>query len=124
MMEFEFIKNSLTGEYLIKCEMGHEVLARWLHEEVGADAQKILEVQQLIEQSLAHPTQEIRKVGPEISLVFHNFEVQVYENSTRYDAIDDSGEDFALYDSESTSESGIEDFSSMLQQWDDFIHNR
>ncbi|EDL50678.1 hypothetical protein VSAK1_09863, partial [Vibrio mediterranei AK1] len=36
-MEFEFIKNSFTGEYLVKCEMGQEVIARLLQEEVSTD---------------------------------------------------------------------------------------
>ena len=34
-MEFEFTRNTLMGEYYVKCSMGHEIVGRWLQEEIG-----------------------------------------------------------------------------------------
>ncbi|TDA87186.1 YacL family protein, partial [Halomonas marinisediminis] len=57
-MEFEFIRNTLMGEYYVKCSMGHEIVGRWLQDEVGNDWQKIEQVEQLIVQALTNPQQE------------------------------------------------------------------
>ena len=40
-MEFEFTRNTLMGEYYVKCSMGHEIVGRWLQEEIGKDKQKL-----------------------------------------------------------------------------------
>ncbi len=34
-MDYEFKKNTLDGSYTCSFSMGHEVLGRWLQEEVG-----------------------------------------------------------------------------------------
>ena len=49
MMEFEFIRNTLMGEFYVKPSMGHEVLGRWLEEEIGKDKQKIQQVEAPLE---------------------------------------------------------------------------
>ena len=44
-MEFEFIRNTLMGEYYVKCSMGHEIVGRWLsanHFLGAADSQRRL----------------------------------------------------------------------------------
>ncbi|EFO38617.1 YacL family protein [Escherichia coli] len=44
-MEFEFIRNTLMGEYYVKCSMGHEIVGRWLQEEIGKDPTMIAQVE-------------------------------------------------------------------------------
>ena len=47
-MEFEFIRNTLMGEYYVKSSMGHEIVGRWLQEEIGKDWQKIEQVESML----------------------------------------------------------------------------
>ncbi|SEG71247.1 YacL family protein [Vibrio hangzhouensis] len=123
-MEFEFIKNSFTGEYLVKCEMGQEVIARLLQEEVSTNDRTIMEIKALIARAAQFPANEHKWQGKEISMSILESEVYVYENSLAFDMLMDAEEEFSLYESESCSESGLEDFQSVIEQWERFIHNR
>ncbi|MCW8347985.1 YacL family protein [Vibrio sp. ZSDZ65] len=123
-MEFEFIKNSLTGEYMVRCEMGHEVLARLFQEEISTCDRTIAEIKAQMALASQYPSKEFRWEGKEISLSILESEVHVFENCLNFDVTSDSVEDFELYSSESFSESGLEDFSSVIAQWERFIHNR
>ncbi|MCA0934836.1 YacL family protein [Vibrio alginolyticus] len=121
-MEFEFIRNTLMGEYYVKCSMGHEIVGRWLQEEIGKDPAKIHQVEALIEQSFSSPSQEHSLTGTEISVTIHGDEVLVQENilAHSYDLELDS--EFDFYDSESTASCGIEDFVTLIEQWKDFLN--
>lgn len=122
-MEFEFIKNNFTGEYIVRCEMGHEVIARLLQEEVGKDERTMMAILSLLERAQIQPSQEITWQGKEISFSVLESEVVVYENTIGFDMLNDNSEDFALYESESKSECGLEDFYSVAQQWRRFVFN-
>ncbi|MFA0441195.1 YacL family protein [Vibrio sp. 10N.286.49.B1] len=124
MMEFEFIKNSLTGEYLVRCEMGHEVLARLFQEEISTNDQVITEIKNQLTSAAQYPSKEFRWEGKEISLSILESEVHVFENCLNFDVTNDNVEEFELYSCESFSESGLEDFNSVIEQWARFIHNR
>ncbi|EDK27013.1 hypothetical protein VSWAT3_20145, partial [Vibrionales bacterium SWAT-3] len=47
------------GEYYVKCSMGHEIVGRWLQEEIGKDKQKLDHVMALIEQSRQDLSNEV-----------------------------------------------------------------
>lgn len=121
-MEFEFIRNTLMGEYYVKCSMGHEIVGRWLQEEIGKDPAKTHQVEALIEQSFSSPSQEHSLTGTEISITIHGDEVLVQENilAHSYDLELDS--EFDFYDAESTASCGIEDFVTLIEQWKDFLN--
>ncbi len=121
-MEFEFIRNTLMGEYYVKCSMGHEIVGRWLQEEIGKDPAKIHQVEALIEQAFSSPAQEHSLTGTEISVMIHGDEVLVQENilTHRYELELES--EFDFYDSESTASCGIEDFMTLIEQWKDFLN--
>ncbi len=123
-MEFEFIKNSFTGEYLVKCEMGQEVIARLLQEEISTDDRTIMEIKALLSKAAQFSGNEHKWQGKEISLSILESEVHVYENTLAFETLMESEEEFSLYESESYSECGLEDFVSILEQWERFIHNR
>ena len=120
-MEFEFIRNTLMGEYYVKCSMGHEIVGRWLQEEIGKEPTNIANVEVLIAQALTSPSQEQRLTGAEISVVIHGDEVLVQENvlDHKYDVEIES--EFNFYDAESTASCGIEDFCFLINQWKDFL---
>lgn len=123
-MEFEFVRNTLIGEYYVKCSMGHEIVGRWLQEEIGKDAQKIAQVEQLIDQALAAPQQEHMLLGKEISLSILGDEVTVQENVLLQGEELDADSEYDFYDCESTASCGLEDFSLAIEQWQCFLNNR
>ncbi|ENM5725666.1 YacL family protein [Vibrio mimicus] len=123
-MEFEFIKNTLLGEYAVKCSMEHQIVGRWLQEEIGQDQAKINQVLALIEQAVKSPAQEFLWTGREISLMVQGDEVQVQDNALSYDAEHELESDFFLYDSESVAACGREDFIALLTQWQNFVQGK
>ncbi|MCR9607458.1 YacL family protein [Vibrio diabolicus] len=121
-MEFEFIRNTLMGEYYVKCSMGHEIVGRWLQEEIGKDPMKIAQVEKLIEQSFSAPSQEHNLTGTEISLMIQGDEVLVQENALAHDHDVEMESEFDFYNAESTAICGIEDFMILIERWKDFLN--
>ncbi|MDF2154203.1 YacL family protein [Vibrio sp. CAU 1672] len=121
-MEFEFIRNTLMGEYYVKCSMGHEIVGRWLQEEIGKDPAKIAQVEALIEQSFSLPAEEHSLTGMEITLTLQGDEVLVQENTLGYEYDVEMESEFDFYDAESTASCGIEDFAGLIEQWKDFLN--
>ncbi|AUI86892.1 hypothetical protein BS333_11075 [Vibrio azureus] len=120
-MEFEFIRNTLMGEYYVKCSMGHEIVGRWLQEEIGKEPANIANVEALITQALASPSQEQRLTGAEISIVIHGDEVLIQENVLDHEYGVEMESEFDFYDAESTASCGLEDFCLLIEQWKDFL---
>ncbi|WP_394127866.1 YacL family protein [Vibrio hepatarius] len=120
-MEFEFIRNTLMGEYYVKSSMGHEIVGRWLQEEIGKDWQKIEQVENLLEQVRQAPQLEHTLVGAEISLNAQGDEIIVQENVLGHGQEMDAGSEFDFYDSESTASCGIDDFEDLIEQWKTFL---
>jgi uncharacterized protein YacL (UPF0231 family) len=121
-MEFQFRKNTLSGEYAIKCSMGHEVVGRWLEEEVLNDKALISRLLTAVETMKAGQASELNFQGREISVCLLHDEVIVRENRLEEhdeEALIDS--EFALYTSESTASCGLEDFEELLRSWLAFI---
>ncbi|EGQ9057062.1 MULTISPECIES: YacL family protein [Vibrio] len=121
-MEFEFIRNTLMGEYYVKCSMGHEIVGRWLQEEIGKDPVKIAQVEALIDKAFSLPSQEYTLTGTEISLMIQGDEVLVQENALSHDYDVEMESEFDFYDAESTASCGIEDFVALIEQWKDFLN--
>ncbi|EIV8503476.1 YacL family protein [Vibrio parahaemolyticus] len=121
-MEFEFIRNTLMGEYYVKCSMGHETVGRWLQEEIGKDPAKIAQVEALIDKAFSLPSQEHILTGTEISLMIQGDEVLVQENALSHDYDVEMESEFDFYDAESTASCGIEDFVTLIEQWKDFLN--
>ncbi|TOP35158.1 YacL family protein [Vibrio parahaemolyticus] len=121
-MEFEFIRNTLMGEYYVKCSMGHEIVGRWLQEETGKDPAKIAQVEALIDKAFSLPSQEHTLTGTEISLMIQGDEVLVQENALSHDYDVEMDSEFDFYDAESTASCGIEDFVALIEQWKDFLN--
>lgn len=121
-MEFEFIRNTLMGEYYVKCSMGHEIVGRWLQEEIGKDPMKITQVEKLIEQSFSAPSQEHNLTGTEISLMIQGDEVLVQENALAHDHDVEMESELDFYNAESTASCGIEDFMILIERWKDFLN--
>ncbi|OIQ25255.1 YacL family protein [uncultured Vibrio sp.] len=123
-MEFEFTRNTLMGEYYVKCSMGHEIVGRWLQDEIGKSRESIANVEQLIHQAKVSPSAEHTLLGHEISLMICADEVTVSENVLSHgDTLEEESE-FQYYISESTASCGIDDFEMLIEQWCDFLGYR
>lgn len=124
MMEFEFIRNTLMGEFYVKPSMGHEVLGRWLEEEIGKDKQKIQQVEALLESVIQSPLLEHKYLGCEISLTIQGDEVTVEENILSHGESMPEDSEFDYYNSESKASCGLDDFISVFEQWKAFLQSR
>ena len=120
-MEFEFTRNTLMGEYYVKCSMGHEIVGRWLQEEIGKDKSKIDQVLALVEESRTNFSNELSMVGKEITLSINEDEVTVQENVLGHEYEMEEGSEFDFYNSESLSVFGIDDFELLMERWVDFL---
>lgn len=120
-MEFEFIRNTLMGEYYVKSSMGHEVIGQWLQEEIGKDWSKIEQVEQLIAIAKGAPQQEHSLLGKEVSLTIQGDEVNVQQNALYHSQPLELESEFDFYDSESVANCGIDDFAAVIEQWKAFL---
>ena len=119
-MEYQFTR-SITGEYHIKCSMGHEVVGRWLQEDVGTDRILLAELLAVIEQLKSGERSEYLLRGREISLSMSRDDVIIEENVLSHGDEVDADSEFDFYDSESSSACGLEDFEELLLSWQAFI---
>ena len=124
MMEFEFIRNTLMGKYYVKPSMGHEILGRWLEEEIGKDKQKIQKIEQLLQAVEQSPLLEHRFMGCEISLIIQGDEVVAEENVLGHGEVILEDSELNYYDSESIASCGLDDFVSLLKQWKAFLQQK
>lgn len=120
-MDYEFKKNTLDGSYYCQCSMEHQIIGRWLQEEIGKEYDHITEVDELIASAINKPTQEFSLLGREISLMICGDEVTVQDNALLHHYEQDTDSEFELYDSESTACCGLEDFQQLLTQWRKFV---
>lgn len=121
-MDFVFKKNALDGSYYCQCSMGHEIVGRWLQEEIGHEMARIEQVMALVAQARTAPGGEHRLLGREISLLISADEVIIEDNALALSDSEVVPEEFELYDSESVGCCGLEDFEQLIRQWQAFIH--
>lgn len=121
-MDFVFKKNALDGSYYCQCSMGHEIVGRWLQEEIGHEMARIEQVMALVAQARTAPGGEHRLLGREISLLISADEVIIEDNALALNESEVVPEEFELYDSESVGCCGLEDFEQLIRQWQAFIH--
>ncbi|MDW6003047.1 YacL family protein [Vibrio mangrovi] len=122
-MEFEFRKNILLGEYYASFNMEHAVISRFLEDEMGSDRTMIEQILQLLQSAYQNQLAEQVWHGREISLKILDGEVTVFENTLMHLNHNDFEEEFELYESESIATCGLDDFESVLIQWQQFTRN-
>ncbi len=119
-MDYEFKKNTLTGTYHANFSMGHEAMGRWLIEDVAKDKELIAELYLQIAR-IKNTQDEWIRSGDVMTLIMTDQEVVVQENALFENSEQDFEDDIHLYDDESISVCGLEDFEIMLQSWEAFI---
>ncbi|GEA59705.1 YacL family protein [Vibrio comitans] len=118
-MEFEFKR--VFGKYSVQCSMGHEIIGRWLNEEIGNDMEKISQVLSLVAQAENNLADVFTLPGTEINISIEAGEVTVQENVLLQQYEQEFEPDMDFYDSESSGMCGLEDFSILIHQWQRFL---
>lgn len=81
IMEFEFRKNILLGEYYAAFNMEHAVISRFLEDEINAERTMIEQILQLLQSAYQDDLTEQVWFGREISLKILEGEVTIFENA-------------------------------------------
>ncbi len=101
--------------------MGHEAMGSWFSEELGANQQRIEEIIDIVDQLIHRRIQQRQIEGTEYQLRMGQEDVEVRALSLELDIDEELPEDTNLYDEESFSECGLEDFQQALISWQEFI---
>lgn len=122
-MEFDFKRNRLTGTVMAEFSMDHEVFGRWLTEELGdnlALAKQVLaKIELLMDGELSH----WHLTGGDLTLAADNEQVRIFVSAIDFDEDFDIEDGMNLYDMESESYCGLEDFHHALSQWISFLED-
>ncbi|WP_350431665.1 YacL family protein [Shewanella sp. H8] len=123
-MEFQFRRNRLEGTVFAEFSMGHEVLGSWFAENLGDDknrANYILNQIMLIKTGRAN---HWRDIGRDLTIDIDTEQVRVFANIIDFEEEHVLDEAMNLYNAESESYCGLEDFESALQSWLAFIQEK
>lgn len=123
-MEYQFRRNRLEGTVFAEFSMDHEVLGSWFAEDLGDDhnrAQHILNEIMLIKTGKAN---HWREIGKDLTIDIDSEQVRVFANVIDFEENHDLDEAMNLYNAESESYCGLEDFESTLQSWIAFIQEK
>lgn len=123
IMNYQFMRNE-QGRPIAEFDMGSETFSRWFSEELSADKNKINTIFAAIEQLEKKQIKEFTLKGSDISLSLDPYEVEVRSDNLDIDAPDELPEGTQLYDQESISGCGLEDFISVLHSWNDFVSGK
>ncbi|GAA0855894.1 YacL family protein [Aliiglaciecola litoralis] len=122
-MNYQFIRD-LQGRPIAQFDMGCETFSRWFSEELGDNQQQISTLFAAIQQLQSEQIKEYVLPGMEITLVLDPDEVEVRSKTLDFDAPDELPEGTELYDQESMSGCGLDDFIRVLSSWRDFVDGR
>lgn len=120
-MEYEFRRNSLDGSVQAIFTMDHEVLGRWVTDELGCDQQLITNIVQKIKAIYQGCIDQFRLVGPDLTLEIDTEQVSVYANVLAFEEDHNLEDSMSFYDSELSCCCGLEDFEHALLAWQTFL---
>jgi uncharacterized protein YacL (UPF0231 family) len=119
-MDYQFIRNDRAEPAAI-FEMGAETLGLWFSEELGRDRKKLAHILNVIQQLEDKEIEHYLLQGREFNMDLNRDEIEVYAAITRDEGEIDIPEDTELYDQESITGCGLEDFKEVLLSWQEFV---
>jgi uncharacterized protein YacL (UPF0231 family) len=119
-MNYQFIRNQ-QGVPEAQFEMGGEILSRWFSDELGNNQRMITQLLDVIGQLQSKQIKEFVLQGRDINLSLDCYEVEIKLKNIDADATDELPDGTQVYDLESISGCGLEDFEKVLKAWDDFV---
>lgn len=119
-MDYEFSFDEYDKP-VAEFSMGHEAMGSWFSDELGANKQRIEELIEIIDQLINRRIEQRLIEGTEYQLRLNQEDAEVRALSLDIDIDEELPENTNLYDEESFSECGLEDFQQALQSWQEFI---
>ncbi|MFT5788144.1 MAG: hypothetical protein ACI8SJ_000241 [Shewanella sp.] len=121
-MEYDFLRNTITGTAFARFSMDHEALGFWLSEELGDNAEKHVEICQQLEKLQTSQLSDWRLIGKALSIEFDCEQVRVFANNIEEGDDDvEMDESMSFYNGESEAFCGLEDFYAVLINWRKFL---
>lgn len=119
-MDYEFSFDEYDKP-VAEFSMGHEAMGSWFSDELGSNQQRIEELIEIIDQLINRRIEQRLIEGTEYQLRLNQEDAEVRALSLDIDIDEELPENTNLYDEESFSECGLEDFQQALQSWQEFI---
>ena len=120
-MDYDFTRD-IYGGFCAEFSMGHEALGYWVTHELGNRPQVISQLLTAIEQLKARQRFDYLLEGSEYNLLLDREEAIVRAHALDSDFGDSElDEALDLYDQESSSRCGLDDFIEILLGWQQFI---
>lgn len=121
-MDYDFSFDEYDNP-IAEFSMGHEAIGSWFSEELGTSQQRIEEIIDIVDQLIHRRIQQRQIEGSEYQVRMGQEDVEVRALSLQLDIDEALPEDTNLYEEESFSECGLEDFQQALISWQEFILN-
>ena len=121
-MEYQFTKEGASRPLAI-FDMGNEALARWFNEELSGDKIQISKLLDVCSQLQYGSLNEYCCQGSELDLLMNKYEVEVNSHILSAPVPEELPEGTEIYDSESVSGCGLEDFKKVLISWQEFVNS-
>jgi len=123
-MDYQFRRNRLEGTVFAEFSMDHEVLGRWFAEQLGDDNRQANYILTQIAAIKLGSIHQWRDIGGELTIDIDTEQVRVFANVIDFDEKHQLEDAMNLYDAESESYCGLEDFEAVLQSWLAFINEK
>ncbi|ARD23683.1 YacL family protein [Shewanella japonica] len=120
-MEYEFRRNSLDGTVFAEFSMEHAILGRFFAEQLATDVNRCEAILAQIELIRASKKNEWLMQREDLAMVIDSEQVRVFVNAIDFDEDFELEESMSMYDAESESFCGLEDFETALKSWISFI---
>lgn len=120
-MDYEF---TIDEQYqpVAQFSIGHEAIGLWFTEELRKDKQSIAELLDIIRQLEQRKILHHHAQGRTFQLRLNTEQAEVVALALDIDIDEELPENTELYDQESYSECGINDFKQAVLDWEQFIH--
>lgn len=119
-MEYEF-RQGIDGSLHAAFSMDHEVIGRWLTDEIGRDPSKIASLITKLNQVQTGESLGFTSTGRCFSLEIDQNDVSIISNEFSSQTDDELQEFMTLYTAESQAFCGVDDFHQVLLSWQAFI---
>ena len=119
-MDYQF-KRDILGLPIAKFSMGHEAVGRWLTDELAGNKVRILSLIDIIEKIEQSKIGFRELTGSEFQISLSLSGVEINAITTDFDLGDFMLEKTHLYQEESFSECGLQDFKQAVLSWLDYV---
>jgi len=119
-MDYEYTIDEY-GKVLARFSIGHEAIGLWFTEELAKDRHAIAELLDRIRQLEERKINRFDIQGREFQLRLNWDQIEVIALALGIEVDEELPESTNLYDQESYSECGLQDFKQAVLRWEEFV---